>query len=91
MEPTSLCPGWLFLTPFPMNFMDVPLASEEVPGIIESDGERRPVPDIVPDVLTGAPDTYQEHDSLTVDATDVLPRNPSGKILKHLLRADLTH
>jgi hypothetical protein len=62
------------------ELLDLPVASEEVPGIIESAGERRPVPDIVPDVLTGAPDTYQEHDSLTVDGTDVPWRYTAGEV-----------
>jgi hypothetical protein len=62
------------------ELLDLPLASEEVPGIIESAGERRPVPDSVPDVLTGAPDTYQEHDSLTVDGTDVPWRYAAGEV-----------
>ena len=53
------------------DLLDLPLASEEVPGVIRSAGDRRPVPDIVPDVLPGAPATYHEHDSLTVDGTDV--------------------
>jgi hypothetical protein len=53
------------------DLLDLPLAAEEVPGVIESAGERRPVPGIVPDVLPDAPVTYQEHDSLTVDGTDV--------------------
>jgi hypothetical protein len=62
------------------ELLDLPLASEEVPGIIESAGERRPVPDIVPDVLTGAPGTYREHDSLTVDGTDVPWRYAAGEV-----------
>jgi hypothetical protein len=53
------------------DLLDLPLAAEEVPGVIESAGERRPVPDIVPDVLPGAPATYREHDLLTVDGADV--------------------
>jgi hypothetical protein len=62
------------------DLLDVPLASEEVPGVIESDGERRPVPDIVPDVLPGAPVTYREHDSLTADGTDVPWRYAGGEV-----------
>jgi len=53
------------------DLLDLPLASEEIPGVIESAGEPRPVPGIVADVLPGAPATYREHDSLTVDGTDV--------------------
>ena len=62
------------------DLLDVPLASEEVRGRVESAGERRPVPDIVPDVLTGAPGTYQEHDSLTVDGSDVPWRYAGGEL-----------
>jgi len=62
------------------DLLDLPLASEEVPGVIESAGERRPVPDIVPDVLPGAPATYQEHDSLTADGTDVPWRYRDGEL-----------
>jgi hypothetical protein len=62
------------------DLLDVPLASEDVPGIVEQAGERRPVPDIVPDVLPGAPDTYQEHDSLTVDGTDLPWRYSGGEV-----------
>ena len=62
------------------DLLDLPLASEEVPGVIESAGVRRPVPGIVPDVLPGAPATYREHDSLTVDGTDVPWRFAGGEL-----------
>jgi antitoxin (DNA-binding transcriptional repressor) of toxin-antitoxin stability system len=62
------------------DLLDLPLAAEEVPGVIESAGERRPVPDIVPDVLPGAPATYHEHDNLTVDGTDVPWRYAGGQL-----------
>jgi hypothetical protein len=62
------------------DLLDLPLASEEVPGVIESAGERRPVPEIVPDVLPGAPATYHEHDNLTVDGTDVPWRYAGGQL-----------
>jgi hypothetical protein len=62
------------------DLLDLPLAAEEVPGVVESAGERRPVPDIVPDVLPGAPATYHEHDSLTVDGTDVPWRFAGGEL-----------
>jgi hypothetical protein len=62
------------------DLLDLPLASEEVPGVIESAGERRPVPDIVPEVLPGAPAAYQEHDRLTVDGTDVPWRYQEGEL-----------
>ena len=62
------------------DLLDLPLASEEVPGVIGSAGERRPVPGIVPEVLPGAPATYREHDSLTVDGTDVPWRYAGGEL-----------
>jgi hypothetical protein len=62
------------------DLLDLPLVSEEVPGVIDSAGERRPVPDIVPDVLPEAPATYHEHDSLTVDGTDVPWRYADGEL-----------
>jgi hypothetical protein len=62
------------------DLLDLPLASEEVPGVIESAGERRPVPGIVPDVLPEAPASYLEHDSLTVDGTDVPWRYRDGEL-----------
>ena len=62
------------------DLLDLPLASEEVGGTVESAGEPRPVPDLVPDVLPGAPATYREHDSLTVDGTDVPWRYTGGEL-----------
>jgi hypothetical protein len=62
------------------DLLDLPLASEEIGGVIESAGERRPVPDLVPDVLPGAPATYREHDSLTADGTDVPWRYAGGEL-----------
>ena len=62
------------------DLLDLPLASEEVPGVIESAGERRPVPAIVLDVLPGAPATYREHDSLTVDGADLPWRYAGGDV-----------
>ncbi len=62
------------------DLLDLPLASEEVPGAIGSAGERRPVPGIVPAVLPGAPAAYREHDSLTADGTDVPWRYAGGEL-----------
>ncbi|HEY0937527.1 MAG TPA: hypothetical protein VGD91_27785 [Trebonia sp.] len=62
------------------GLLDLPLASEEVTGAVESAGERRPVPDLVPEVLPDAPATYLEHDSLTVDGTDVPWRCTGGEV-----------
>jgi hypothetical protein len=75
----------LILTPYRYaprlaDLLDLTLASEEIPGVVESAGESRPVPDVVPGVLPAAPVTYQEHDSLTVDGTDVPWRYTGGEL-----------
>jgi hypothetical protein len=62
------------------DLLDLSLASEETGGVVDSAGERRPVPEEVADVLPGAPATYQEHDSLTVDGTDVPWRYVDGEL-----------
>ena len=62
------------------DLLDLPLASEEVPGAVESAGERRPVPDIVPDVLPAAPAGYREHDRLTAGGADVPWRYARGEL-----------
>jgi hypothetical protein len=62
------------------DLLDLPLASEQVPGVIESAGERRPVPELALDVLPLAPVTYHEHDSLLVDGTDLPWRYTGGEL-----------
>jgi hypothetical protein len=62
------------------DLLDLPLASEEIPGIIGSRGDRGQVPGVARDVLPGAPDSYREHDSLTVDGTDVPWRYRDGEL-----------
>jgi hypothetical protein len=62
------------------DLLDLPLASEDVPGVVESAGERSPVPDIVLDVLPAAPATYHEHDILTVDGADIPWRYANGEL-----------
>jgi len=62
------------------DLLDLPLASEEVPGVIESAGELRPVPDVAREVLAEAPASYREHDSLVVDGTDVPWRYQDGEL-----------
>jgi hypothetical protein len=62
------------------DLLDLPLASEEIAGEIESAGEQSPVPDAVRDVLPGAPGTYIEHDELTVDGSDVPWRYADGEL-----------
>jgi hypothetical protein len=62
------------------DLLDLPLASEEVPGDIESAGQRAPTPAVVRDVLPSAPAAYWEHDSLIVDGTDVPWRYLDGEL-----------
>ncbi|MGH3284101.1 MAG: ATP-binding protein, partial [Streptosporangiaceae bacterium] len=62
------------------DILDLPLASEEVPGLIESTGEPRPVPEIVRSVLPTAPETYQSHDKLAVDGVEIPWRYRDGVI-----------
>lgn len=75
----------LVLAPYPhaarlADLLDLPLASEQVPGAVESAGERRHVPAAVSDVVPGVPATYREHDSLTVDGTDLPWRYVDGEL-----------
>ncbi|WP_157430547.1 sacsin N-terminal ATP-binding-like domain-containing protein [Actinomadura macra] len=53
------------------ELLDLPLASDEVPGVVESAGEKRPVPPVVRAVLPDAPATYLAHERLIVDGQDV--------------------
>jgi hypothetical protein len=62
------------------DLLDLPLASEEVPGAIETAGEQRSVPDIVRAVLPAAPPSYQSHDKLVVDGTEVEWRYLDGEL-----------
>jgi hypothetical protein len=75
----------LILAPHPRaarlaDLLDLPLASEEVPGIVESAGELGRTPAVVRDVLPAAPATYWEHDGLMVDDTDVPWRYVDGEL-----------
>jgi hypothetical protein len=51
--------------------LDLPLATEEIPGTVESSGVESPVPPIVHEVLAEAPETYFAHESLWVDGKRV--------------------
>ncbi|HVT69524.1 MAG TPA: hypothetical protein VHF26_17370, partial [Trebonia sp.] len=62
------------------DLLDLPLAAEEIPGAVESSGERRPVPDVVRDAAPQAPAAYVEHDRLVVDGTDVPWRYTGGEL-----------
>ncbi|WP_067832067.1 sacsin N-terminal ATP-binding-like domain-containing protein [Actinomadura kijaniata] len=53
------------------DLLDLPLASEEVAGKVESAGEPRDVPPAVHAILPGAPTTYLAHDELVVDGRPV--------------------
>lgn len=53
------------------ELLDLPLAGDEVPGELESEGEKRPVPDAVRAVLPDAPADYLAHDRVIVDGQDV--------------------
>ncbi len=62
------------------DLLDVPLASEECPGRVESAAERRPVPAIARQVLPGAPAEYLAHDVLTVDGVAAAWRYTGGEV-----------
>ncbi|WP_067805236.1 sacsin N-terminal ATP-binding-like domain-containing protein [Actinomadura formosensis] len=53
------------------ELLDLPLAGDEVPGEVGTEGEKRPVPDAVRAVLPEAPADYLAHDRLTVDGQEV--------------------
>ncbi|WP_165978696.1 hypothetical protein, partial [Actinomadura darangshiensis] len=53
------------------ELLDLPLAGEEIPGVVESHGEKRPVPEAVQAVLPDAPADYVKHERLVVDGQDV--------------------
>ena len=62
------------------ELLDLPLASDEVPGAVKEAGDLRPVPGALLDVLPGAPVTYREHDALAADGTDVPWRYTGGEL-----------
>ncbi|MGP4026524.1 sacsin N-terminal ATP-binding-like domain-containing protein [Actinomadura sp. 3N407] len=53
------------------ELLDLPLAGDEVPGIVQSAGEKRSVPEAVSAVLPDAPAHYLAHERLIVDGQDV--------------------
>ncbi|TDC65225.1 hypothetical protein E1200_18870 [Actinomadura sp. GC306] len=53
------------------ELLDLPLAGDEVPGAVQSQGEKRAVPDAVTAVLPEAPAQYIAHERLIVDGQDV--------------------
>ncbi|TYK49684.1 sacsin N-terminal ATP-binding-like domain-containing protein [Actinomadura decatromicini] len=53
------------------ELLDLPLAGDEIPGNVQSEGEKRPVPDVVRAVLPDVPAHYLAHERLIVDGQDV--------------------
>jgi hypothetical protein len=75
----------LVLAPYDLSLvlaelLDVPVASEAVPGVVKSAGERRPVPALVSQVLPDAPVSYLAHESLVVDGAVVPWRCADGEV-----------
>ena len=62
------------------DLLDLPLASEEVAGQVESTPERTAVPAIVQAVLPDAPAAYHAHDRLVVDGREVPWRFTAGAV-----------
>jgi hypothetical protein len=62
------------------ELLDLPLASEEIAGTLDSAGQRRPVPEIIAAVLPDAPAHYLAHDKLTVDGIELPWRYSDGEI-----------
>ena len=62
------------------DLLDLPLASEEVTGLVESSSVRREIPAIVRAVLPDAPATYCAHDRLVVDGVPVPWRSTLGAV-----------
>jgi len=68
------------------DLLDLPLASEEVAGQVESTPQRAAVPAIVRAVLPNAPTDYYAHDRLVVDGIEVPWRYLAGAV--HAAGAD---
>jgi hypothetical protein len=62
------------------DLLDLPLASDEIPGIVKEAGDLRPVPGPLRDAVPGAPATYREHDALAADGADVPWRYTGGEL-----------
>jgi len=77
-QPLVLAPREL--APRLADLLDLPLASEEIAGPIESPGQRRPVPPVVRAVLPAAPPAYQAHDRLMVGGVEVPWRYLDGEV-----------
>jgi hypothetical protein len=68
------------LAPQLADLLDLPLASEEVPGQVESKSERVAVPAIARTVLPDAPAAYYAHDRLVVDGVALPWRYSAGDV-----------
>ena len=68
------------LAPQLADLIDIPLASEEVSGQVESTAERAAVPAAVLAVLPDAPHAYYAHDRLIVDGIPVPWRYTDGTV-----------
>jgi hypothetical protein len=68
------------LAPHLADLLGLPLVSEEVAGIVETEGQRRPVPEIVRAVLPGGPADYYAHEALLVDGVEVPWRCLDGEV-----------
>jgi len=68
------------LAPELADLLDLPLASEEITGQVESTPQRAAVPAIVQAVLPDAPAEYYAHDRLVVDGIDVPWRYTAGAL-----------
>jgi hypothetical protein len=68
------------LAPRLADLLGLPLVSEEVAGSIETEGQRRPVPEIVRAVLPGGPADYYAYDKLLVDGVEVPWRCLDGEV-----------
>lgn len=62
------------------ELLDLPLAADEVAGVVQSRGEKRPVPDTVRAVLPDAPAQYLAHERLVVDGQDLTWWTRDGEI-----------
>jgi hypothetical protein len=62
------------------ELLDLPQAGDEVPGAVESEGEKRPVPDAVRVVLPEAPADYIAHERLVVDGQNIPWWTRDGRI-----------
>ncbi|WP_308208054.1 hypothetical protein [Actinomadura madurae] len=73
------------------ELLDLPRAGDEIPGAVESEGEKRPVPDAVRAVLPEAPADYIAHERLVVDGQNIPWWTRDGQIhassMKGLARA----